>query len=122
MTYSDIEIQKATVNSYFILALHSCIVRRSNYVIFCDKLRGFVKLKQIQKSEKNSEVGQVPTRICILFGKFRFYVCLFVLFSCFHVLIRWCKENDTIQATFITLAQNVTPPPSRLMYPHTIIW
>ena len=33
-------------------------------------LGGFVKLKKIQKSEKNLEVGEAPTRILIFFRNF----------------------------------------------------
>ena len=46
-------------------------------------IRGFVKLKKIQKSEKNSEVGGwvKPQLGFLFFGGF-FFCVFFVLFSC----------------------------------------
>ena len=53
------------------------------------KIRGFVKLKKIQKSEKKSEVGesvgQAPTQICF-FGNFalsRVVLCCYLLLYMF---------------------------------------
>ena len=48
-------------------------------------VRGFVRLKKIKKSEKNSEVGQAPTRICLFLGNL-----VFLVFFTVHV----CKKNE----------------------------
>ena len=55
--------------------------------------RGFVKLKKIQKSGKNPEVGGwVKPQLGSIFLKFYVFFVFFVLFSCFKIFQKKIKN------------------------------
>ena len=62
----------------------------------CTQFSGFVKLKKIQKSEKNSKVGGwVKPKLEFLFSGGIFFFFFFVLFLCFQMFPKKYKKLST---------------------------
>ena len=87
---------------------------------------GFVKLKKIQKSEKNSEVGGwvKPQLGFLFFWEILCFFVFFVLFSCFKMFKKkkkldngvggWCLTNTSFLRFFDFF--NLTRPLYSLLY------